>query len=111
MFDPLVRVADRLGHRGYLVIFLGAWRSRVGANLYGETPMQLSSCCPETAAKVLMLVEYLPKLRIFLANVLGQMKLQPPIEHLHWIFGLDFDRFFTRQMPALRKRKGASIRE
>jgi phosphoketolase len=73
--------------------------------------MQLSSLCPETTTAVFMLVEHLSKLIIRVANPVDRMKLRPPIKHSHWIFGFDLDWFLTRQMPELRKRQWASIRE
>jgi phosphoketolase len=73
--------------------------------------MQLHSLCPETTTAVFMLGEHLPKLRIRMANLVDQMKRWPPIERAHWIFGLDLDWLFTRQMPGLRKRQWASTRE
>jgi phosphoketolase len=73
--------------------------------------MQRCSLCPQTTAAVFTLVEHLPKLRIRVSNLVDQMKPRPPIEHAHWIFGLDLDRFLTRQMPALRKRQWASIHD
>ena len=73
--------------------------------------MQLHSLCSETTKTVFMLVEHFPKLRIRVVNFVDQMKRRPPIEHAHWIFGLDLDRFFTRQMPELRKRQWVSTHE
>jgi xylulose-5-phosphate/fructose-6-phosphate phosphoketolase len=72
----------------------------------GEEPDVVMACCGdvptlETLAAVDILRHELPKLKVWVVNIVDLMRLQPEKEHPHGLSNADFDALFTRDKPVI----------